>query len=288
MSLCNLTAESSCNASLAEEPHRIALLTVYSVVLLGGSTGIVLMISILKSSLRSLTTIAMLNIIVVHLLFLCTVPFRMYYYVENRWRLSQGFCKVVSGTIHGHMHIAFLFYTIILSIRYHTFYWAVDQLEFYRKLHAVGASLVVWAMGLAIGFPVLFFTYSSNSTAEEKCFKFGRQLELDVGVRILNYIVSFLLVVVAVALACCQAHILWRIFRRYGATMYTQQEFGAQKKSLCFMLVIMVCFVPYHVFRIYYVSHSAHLEDANEVFLSLTALSCLDTLTFLDRGMFCI
>ncbi|KAL4635137.1 hypothetical protein GN956_G14527 [Arapaima gigas] len=288
MSSWNVTNSSLDNSSLTEQPYKVALLTIYSIVLLGGSTGIVLIINVLKSNLRTLTTIAMLNIILVHLLFLLTIPFRLYYYAQNSWPFSQPFCKIVSSMIHGHMHIAFLFYGIILGIRFNTFYGAVDQLEIYRKLHAVGASLAVWVLGLVIGLPVLFSMYGSNSAVcEAKCFKFGSSLETDVSAQVFNYVVSAVIIVVALSLASFQAHILWRVFRKYGSTVYTQQEFGAQKKSLCFVVVILVCFVPYHIFRIYYVSHSSDMEDVNEVFLSWTALSCLDTLSFLGRGICC-
>lgn len=62
------------------------------------------------------------------------------------------------------------------------------------------------------------------------------------------------------------------------------QEFWAQLKSLCFAVVLLVCFMSYYMFRNYYLEHLQQLEHTNEVFLSLTALSCLDMFTFLRSG----
>ncbi|XP_048833128.1 probable G-protein coupled receptor 141 [Brienomyrus brachyistius] len=274
--------------ALSEEPYRITLVTIYTIALLGGSVGICLLFSVLKSNLQTITTIAVTNLLVVHSIFLLTVPFRIYYYVTNIWNLHQGFCKMVSGMIHGHMYIAFLFYTIILGIRYHTFCSMGDEVQFYRKLHVVLASLIVWALGLLIGFPVIDLMYGSNTnSAEKKCFNFGKELQASTAAAVLNYLGSVVIIATIFALTCCQGQILWRIFRQYGADTHTRQEFGVQKKNLCFLLVMILCFLPYHLFRFYYISHSADFENENEVLLAFTALSCFDSLIFLERNSLC-
>nr|XP_023654778.1 probable G-protein coupled receptor 141 isoform X2 [Paramormyrops kingsleyae] len=290
MSLEGRIMNSTNNSSrpLSEEPYRIALVTIYTIVLVGGSVGICLMIGVLKSNLRTITTIAVANLLVVHSIFLLTVPFRIYYYVTDTWNLGLGFCKMVSGMIHGHMYIAFLFYTIILGIRYHTFCSVGDEVQFYRKLHVVLASLIVWALGLLIGFPVIDLMYGSNrNSTERKCFNFGKELQASAAAAVLNYLCSAVSIGTVFTLTCCQGLILCRIFRQYGADTHTRQEFGAQKKNVCFLLIVILCFLPYHLFRFYYIGHSADFENENEVLLGLTALSCFDTLIFLERNSLC-
>ncbi|XP_036411013.1 probable G-protein coupled receptor 141 [Megalops cyprinoides] len=266
--------------------YRYTLLIIYSVVLLGGTVGITLMINILKSNMRSVTTVAILNVIVVHLFFLLTVPFRIYYYASGQWNMSQNFCKMVSGMIHAHMYIAFTFYVIILVIRYFAFYSSRDRVEFYRKLHALVASITVWVAVLIIVPSVLIYGYGlSQAKNGTECFNFGVELG-HAGVAALNYGISSIIIVVSIACTCCQAHILWRILKRYGPTTYAQQDFWAQMKSLCFVLVMLVCFVPYHVFRVHYVRNREALGQQNEVFLALTALCCFDVFTFMGRGTY--
>ncbi|XP_066577845.1 G protein-coupled receptor 141 [Amia ocellicauda] len=271
------------------EPYRTALIIIYSTVLIGGSVGIILVIFILKSNIRSVTTTAVLNLIAVHSIFLLTVPFRIYFYVESVWSLGRTFCKLVSAMIHAHMYIAFVFYVTILVIRYRSFYKGTDKVEFYRKLHALGASALVWAIMLIIVLPVYIIHYgASNNSSSNTCFQFQSELEKTYVIAV-NYTIIVIILGIAFALTCCQIHIIWKISRKYKTAAYAHQEFWAQIKSLSFVLVMFLCFVPYHVFRIYYIQNltgKQHLFQPNEVFLALTALSCFDLLTFVGRGTF--
>ncbi len=105
----------------SEEYHTV-LLVIYSMVLVIGTISLSLMMHIMKSSTTSITSIAVLNLIFTHFVFLLTVPFRIYYYATSGWLLGYGWCKVVSGMIHIHMYMSFIFYVIILITRMLTFY----------------------------------------------------------------------------------------------------------------------------------------------------------------------
>ncbi|KAJ8272745.1 hypothetical protein GJAV_G00092950 [Gymnothorax javanicus] len=266
--------------------YQIALVAIYSVVFVGGIVSTALMINILKSNIRSVTTMAVLNLIAVHLLFLLTVPFRIYFYATNSWYLTRGFCKVVSGMIHAHMYITFIFYVIILVIRYLRFFSGKDQVAFHRKLHALLVSLAVWGVVLVIILPVFAIKYGgSQDVNDATCFNFGGELEKG-AVAVLNYIIIAVVLLVAFSLAGCQIWIFGLVLTKYKTSFYQHQEFWAQVKSLCFVLVMLTCFVPYHIFRICYVNNYTYLENVNEVFLAVTALSCLDMLTFMGRNVY--
>ncbi|XP_067109901.1 probable G-protein coupled receptor 141 [Osmerus mordax] len=265
--------------------YRYSLVFLYSVVLVGGVISISLMINLLQSNMRSVTTTAVLNLIIVHILFLLTVPFRIYYYASGHWKLNGGLCKVVSLMIFAHIHLAFIFYCIILVGRYLTFFRRTTQMEFYRTLHAVGASLVVWALVLLIILPVGVKEYGSNSNGtSDQCFDFGNSLEVHT-VKVLNYILSCIILIVTLAIAGFQVWILGHVYRTYRALTFSHQEFWAQMKSTSFVVVMVVCFVPYNLFRIYYVSQTQResLDPINEILLAVTSLSCLDMLTLIGR-----
>uniref|UniRef100_A0A673X6S9 G protein-coupled receptor 141 n=2 Tax=Salmo trutta TaxID=8032 RepID=A0A673X6S9_SALTR len=272
--------------------YRDALLSIYTIVLVGGTISMSLMINIIKSNVRSVTTTAVLNLIVVHFVFLLTVPFRLYFYAAGEWHLGPNFCKVVSAMIHAHMYLAFVFYVIILVIRYLSFFRRFNHVEFYRRLHALGASAAVWGIMLIVVVPLTAvkygsFTDNNTTTNDNQCFNFGRIFDEKHTVAVLNYIICALIIVVTLALACCQVWILGCVYRTHRAMIFSQQEFWAQIKSLCFMLVIIVCFVPYNVFRIYYVSnYNVSLQMKNEFALAVTTFSCFDMLTFIGRGSF--
>uniref|UniRef100_A0A668AW03 G protein-coupled receptor 141 n=1 Tax=Myripristis murdjan TaxID=586833 RepID=A0A668AW03_9TELE len=281
------------NSTALPATYRWALLSIYTLVLVGGTISMSLTINILQSNVRSFTTTAVINLIIVHILFLLTVPFRIYYYIAGEWRLGEGFCRVVSGMIHAHIYLAFVFYVIILVTRYLAFYKQTDRIEFYRRLHAIGASVAVWLIMLTIALPVAILEYGSPDSnvptpaATYQCFSFGGQLN-DRAVAVFNYILSSIIIIISLTLTLCQVSIciLAKVYRTHGNLTFSHQEFWAQVKSLSFVAVLIVCLVPYNAFRIYYVKNmndQASLERVNEVFLAITTLSCLDMLIFVRR-----
>lgn len=273
--------------------YHMVLLSIYSVVLLTGTISLSLMVRIILSTTRSITSIAVLNLIFAHFLFLFTVPFRIYFYATNRWSLGHTWCKTVSGMIHIHMVMSFMFYVTILITRLVTFYRKTEQVAFFRRMHALAASVVLWMVVLVVVPCFIFFLYgrpkeesnnqtNNNSTSEKEpqCFQFGNIAYTE---KILNYIMSTVIIAVATVLTALQANVLLVLYRKYGKGCTSQQDFWAQVKSLCFAVVMVMCFIPYHAFRLYYIGHP-QLQDVNEVLLSLTTLNCLDMLTFLGKG----
>ncbi|KAM9337092.1 putative G-protein coupled receptor 141 [Symphorus nematophorus] len=261
--------------------YHTVLLAIYSVVLISGTISLSLMMHILKSSTTSITSIAVLNLIFTHFVFLLTVPFRMYYYATNEWSLGPEWCKVVSGMIHIHMYMSFIFYMIILITRLMTFYNKAEQVASFQKIHALLGSAVVWSVVLVVVPCIIRYVYGKGSENEKQCFQFGKHIEA--AAKVFNYIISTIIIVVAIVLTALQANALRVLCRKHRQGCTSQQDFGAQLKSLCFALIMVVCFIPYHLFRLNYLEHIEQLQSANEVFLSLTTFNCLDMLTFLGR-----
>ncbi|XP_072234479.1 probable G-protein coupled receptor 141 [Leuresthes tenuis] len=261
------------------QEYHTTLLVIYSVVLLCGTVSLSLMMYIMKSSTGSTTSIAINNLIFAHFIFLFTVPFRIYYYSANRWTLGFGLCKIVSAMIHIHMHMSFILYVIILVTRLLTFYHNTTQVASFRRIHALIGSALVWIIVLVIVPCVIYFLYGKQSDSTDKCFRFGKSTQSTVS-RVFNYIMSPLIIVVALVLTALQVNVLWILRRTHRQG---QQEFGAQLKSLFFALIMVACFIPYHIFRLYYLKNVKELQSINEVFLSLTTFNCLDMLTFLGR-----
>lgn len=277
-------------ANHTDMPHdiRVTLLVIYSLILVfGGLVITVTLVSILKSSGLSVTTTAVINLILVHYLFLLTVPFRIHYYASGEWRLGPAFCRLVSATLHGHMLLSFIFYVIILVTRDISFFKRTSRLAFYRRLHAVAFSTSIWLVIFGVLLPITYYNYGNtgtNGTNSTRCFRFGSAIKKS-SVRNLNYVISCAVLLTVLAFTGCQLYILMRVFRLYKMAAFKHQEFWAQVKSFLFILIMIVCFFPYHMFRIYYVMNPDKdgLEGKNEVFLAMTALSCFDMLIFLGK-----
>ncbi|KGL77876.1 putative G-protein coupled receptor 141, partial [Tinamus guttatus] len=280
------------NASFSAFPHtstaRAILITAYSVAFAGGGIGSVAMSFVLvKMNTLSVTTTAIINLVVVHGLLLLTVPFRLHYYINKEWIFKMPFCKIVSAMVHIHMLLTFLFYVITLVIRWLVFFQWKDKVEFYRKLHAIAASATVWVVVIIFLVPVFCVEYGRSGTYNEKtCFKFHKELQQD-SVKGLNYTIIVAIACITCVLLGLQIFILVKVARKFSFSLWSHQEFLAQVKNLIFICVIIICFLPYHLFRVYYIQHVNdynQLESYNEIFLSLTSLSCLDLLSFVLSG----
>lgn len=264
------------------------LVTVYSVAFVGGGIGSITMsFVLLKMNTLSVTTTAIVNLVVVHSLLLFTVPFRLHYYLKKKWVFNLPFCKMVSAMVHIHMYLTFIFYVITLVIRWLIFFQWKDKVEFYRKLHAIAASAAIWVFVMVLGVPLFYFEYGRwglyNNTV---CFKFHEELQHE-GVKALNYTVIVAVTLISCVLLVVQIFILIKVARKFSSSLCSHQEFWAQVKNLIFIWVIIIWFLPYHLFRAYYIQHVSdldQLESYNEVFLSLTALSCLDLLSLMLSG----
>ncbi|XP_025320437.2 LOW QUALITY PROTEIN: probable G-protein coupled receptor 141 [Canis lupus dingo] len=281
---------SSCSPILT--PH---LTTLYFIVLIGGLVGIISILFLLvKMNTRSVTTTVVVNLVVVHSVFLLTVPFRLTYLIKHTWMFGLPFCKFVSAMLHIHMYLTFLFYMVILVIRYLIFFKYKDKVEFYRKLHAVAASTGMWLLVIVIVVPVVVSQYGTYEVYDEQhCFKFHKELDRAY-VQVINYMIVTTVIAIAVILLVFQIFIIMSMMRKLRHSFLSHQEFWAQLKNLFFIGVILVCFLPYQFFRIYYLTQVANSSDCNntvafynEIFLSVTAISCFDLLLFVLGGSHC-
>ncbi|XP_063158024.1 probable G-protein coupled receptor 141 [Candoia aspera] len=266
------------------------LITIYIVVFIGGVCGVIHMSFLLvKMNTLSVTTTAIVNLVAIHTLFLGTIPFRLYYYITRNWIFSQLFCKFVSAMVHFHMYHTFLFYVFILVTRCFVFFQRKDKVEFYRNLHAVATSTAVWVLGISIGLPVMIFWYGNTGKYENNtCFQFQQEFEKD-SVKAVNYTLISLMVAVTGILLGLHIFMVLKVVKRISGPVWSHQEFRAQLKSLGFVAVIILCFLPHHFFRIYYVQnvsdrHDPQMYTYNEIFLSITAISSLDLFLFALTG----
>lgn len=263
--------------------------------LIGGLAGIISILFLLvKMNTRSVTTTAVVNLVVVHSVFLATVPFRLTYLIKHIWTFGLPFCKFVSAMLHIHMYLTFLFYVVILVIRYLIFFKRKDKVEFYRKLHAVAASTGMWLLVIIIVVPLVVSQYGNYEMYDDKhCFKFHKELA-RAHVQVINYMIVTIVIATAVVLLVFQIFIIMSMMRKLRHSLLSHQEFWAQLKNLFFIGVILICFLPYQFFRIYYlytVAQSSVCNDTvafyNEIFLSVTAISCFDLLLFALGGSHC-
>uniref|UniRef100_A0A8C6DK43 G-protein coupled receptors family 1 profile domain-containing protein n=1 Tax=Moschus moschiferus TaxID=68415 RepID=A0A8C6DK43_MOSMO len=287
MELTNVTTlsnASNTDLSRCDRHCRMILISLYSVVLLGGAAGAIAMSYLmLKRNSQSIVATIVLNIIVLHSILLFSLPFRLSYYVLVVWEFGSFTCRLVSSIIYGHMYFTFVFYVAIIISRL-LMYFKKPQTQF-QKYHVVVLSIIIWMVGSVIFLPIFFLQYGTNpSYSEQQCFEFHKDLKHE-GFIILNYSMIVIMMTTVVTLFLIQMWVIVQLIKALWPDMWTHQEYRAQIKSFFFLLIIVVCFIPHHAFRIHFIQHYSETENSelvlyNEIFVALTTACCLDMLCF--------
>ncbi|XP_005369945.1 probable G-protein coupled receptor 141 [Microtus ochrogaster] len=283
MSNGSSTDQDYCNAFC-----RIILITVYSVVLFGGTIGTVTMSYMMfKRNSQSAIATIIINIIVLHSLLLISLPFRLSYYLSAVWKLGSFACQVVSGLIYGHMYFTFVFYVAIVILRL-LIYFKKLQMQQLQKFHAVVLSIIIWMVGSFIFLPIFFLQYGTDPSyteQQQRCFEFHRSLNCTDTI-IINYSIIAIMMTTVLSLFLLQLAVILCLIRDYWPDMWAHQDYRAQIKSFFFLVVIVVCFIPHHAFRIYFIQNYPKEKNSklilyNEICVALTAFCCLDMLCFI-------
>lgn len=287
MELTNVTTLSNASnteLSRCDRRCRIILLSLYSVVLLGGAAGAIAMsYMMLKRNSQSIVATIVLNIIVLHSILLFSLPFRLSYYVLVVWEFGSFTCRLVSSIIYGHMYFTFVFYVAIIISRL-LLYFKKLKTQF-QKYHVVVLSIIIWMVGSVIFLPIFFLQYGTNpSYSEQQCFEFYKDLKREEFI-ILNYSMIVIMMTTVVILFLIQMWVIVQLVKVLWPDMWAHQEYRAQIKSFFFLLIIVVCFIPHHAFRIHFIQHYSETENSelvlyNEIFVALTTACCLDMLCF--------
>ncbi|XP_013376740.1 PREDICTED: LOW QUALITY PROTEIN: probable G-protein coupled receptor 141 [Chinchilla lanigera] len=265
---------------------RIILITLYSMVLLGGTTGMLMMSRMLfKRSSQSVVATFVLSIIALHSILLVSLPFRVSYYFSVTWDLGSFTCWVVTSIIYSHMYFTFVFYVAIVILRLFTYFKKL-QMQQLKKHHAVALSMIIWTVGYLVFLPVFFLQYGTDPSHSEqqRCFEFYRDLNQRELI-IMNYSVIVIMMATVVILFLLQLVVIFQLVKALWPDMWTHQEYRAQIKSFFFLLVIVVCFIPHHAFRIHFIQNYSGRENSklvhyNEICVALTTVCCLDMLCF--------
>ncbi|NXX18832.1 GP141 protein, partial [Podargus strigoides] len=255
------------------------LIALYIIDLAGGTLGVIMMShQLFQRRPQSVMTVIIISLLVLHTFMLLSIPFRLSYYILQEWKFGRFACKLASIIIYFHMYTTFAFYMAIIVIR-------LFRLES-RKCYTSAWVAAVWLVGTLVITPIILLYYGTYKTYHSsECFQFHKEIQ-EVPMVILNYCLVGISVAVCAVLTVIQLSVIYRLAVKYWPDVNSHVEFRAQAKSFFFILVTLVCFMPHHVFRVYYIQN-CHLDKDykllpyNEFFLALTTMCCLDMLCFI-------
>ncbi|CAL9688378.1 unnamed protein product [Knipowitschia caucasica] len=110
--------------------------------------GLVLVTIVAYEKLQSVTNVFLLNLVMSNLIFAASLPFWAAYH-RWEWLFGRFMCKAVSSAYMIGYNSSILFLTLITFDRYLAVVHAVAAAKSRKKLYAVFASVVVWAVSIA-------------------------------------------------------------------------------------------------------------------------------------------
>uniref|UniRef100_A0A8C4RP62 G-protein coupled receptors family 1 profile domain-containing protein n=1 Tax=Erpetoichthys calabaricus TaxID=27687 RepID=A0A8C4RP62_ERPCA len=239
--------------------------------------GVLYMICFLRNSQNKLSSMAIsyFNLLLVHSIFLITVPSSIEYFATGIWKHPFAFCKFVSAFIHSIWTVHFLQY------------FHMKLLEFHRPLCAFLVSCIICICVICCVFsPLILLHGKKNEYDETKCFKFDSEIKDEVSY--INYAIAITVILIILVMMVCYIGVLWKMSIKFKMNLLSNQEFRMQLKNGYFLIVINLCFLPHHIFRIHYLLYKDKFPPLifyNEIFLAISSLCCLDVFPFVIKGI---
>ncbi|KAI7794443.1 putative P2Y purinoceptor 1-like, partial [Triplophysa rosa] len=255
---------------------------VYTLVLVFGLLGNLgaLYYFVCKIKQKSPSNVYIINLAVADTLFLCTLPFRIHYHVNDSvWVFKDAMCRI-TGTIHfANIYISFTFMTCICVDRYIATVHPHTYLQLRNKALSTKVSAGVWLISGAFMLAVML--ECPGVTEDMRCFEnfTSEQWEHLAPYSTVSLIFGSLLP--SVVILVCYPIVARRIARINNCTAR-----GARRVIYAILAITVLCFLPYHIVHlVYLVSRTVLLTEkfwiARRVTMALISLnSLLDPLLY--------
>ncbi|XP_073497462.1 cysteinyl leukotriene receptor 1 [Phyllobates terribilis] len=251
--------------------------------LVGNSFALVVLIKTYRQ--RTAFHIYMLNLAISDLLFICTLPLRVVYYVsKGNWYFGEFFCRISSYVFYVNLYCSIFILTAMSVTRFLAIVFPVKNLKFVSIRRAKWACVGIWLFVTITSSPFLSTkSYVDSKTNATKCFEPPPTEDTKKMVLILSYIafiIGFILPFIVILV--CYTMIIKTLLKN---SMTKQQN--SRKKAIRMIIIVMavffLSFMPYHIQRAIHLHTVNKNKDCNEalweqkkvvITLALAASNC--------------
>lgn len=259
ISLVNVTLHSDNSNCTKNDGFKHPLYSaVFSIVFVVGLITNVAAIYIFTCTLklRNETTTYMMNLVVSDLLFVFTLPLRVFYFINQDWPFGEVPCKLSVSLFHINMYGSILFLTCISVDRFLAIVYPLRSRALRTKRNAKIVCVAVWVLVLSGSIPTGFKleTTSPHHTTRRFCFENfsstqwkSHLFKMVIFIETVGFIIPLLLNVV------CSAMVL-QTLRRPEAIIHRGKlnKTKILRMIIVHLLIFCFCFIPYNVNLIFY------------------------------------
>ncbi|XP_055030957.2 P2Y purinoceptor 2-like [Misgurnus anguillicaudatus] len=255
----NLTNNSHQNPCVFNETLTYVLLPVsYSLVFV---VGLVLNITtmyfiLFRTKPWKPTTIYMINLTVCDTLYLLTLPFLIFYYIDDSdWPLGELMCKLIRFLFYTNLYGSVLFLSCISMHRFLGVCHPVRSLSWMSPRQATLVSVCMWVIVLIFQSPILYFSRTRDKGDIQVCYDTTSK-DLFNYYQVYSSVVMVLLFVLPFGVVLVCNGLIVRKLLETGVCRSSSSQRSRQKSVKMIIIVLltfMLCFLPFHVNRsIYY------------------------------------
>uniref|UniRef100_A0A8C8SD43 Lysophosphatidic acid receptor 6 n=1 Tax=Pelusios castaneus TaxID=367368 RepID=A0A8C8SD43_9SAUR len=214
-------------------------------------------IFIFTLKLRNETTTYMLNLAISDLLFVFTLPFRIYYFAIRNWPFGDILCKISVTLFYTNMYGSIFFLTCISVDRFLAIVYPFWSKTLRTKRNAKIVCCAVWITVIAGSMPASFFqaTASRNDTGHEKnsCFEnFSETTWKTYLSRIVIFIETVGFLIPLILNVTCSTMVLRTLNKPVTLSRNKLSKNKVLKMIFVHLVIFCFCFVPYNITLILY------------------------------------
>lgn len=190
-----------------------------------------------------------MNVALLDLIFIMSLPFRMFYYAKGEWPFGEYFCQILGALTVFYPSIALWLLAFISADRY----MAIVQPKYAKELKntckAVMACVGVWIMTLTTTIPLLLL-YEDPDTASSTpptCLKISDIIYLK-AINALNFtrLIFFFLIPLFIMIGCYLV-IIHSLLHGKTSKLKPKVKEKSIRIIITLMVQVLVCFMPFHI-----------------------------------------
>lgn len=200
-----------------------------------------------RMKMRSETAIFMTNLAVSDLLFVFTLPFKIFYNFNRHWPFGDSLCKISGTAFLTNIYGSMLFLTCISVDRFLAIVYPFRSRTIRTRRNSAIVCAGVWILVLSGGISASLFSTTNVSNTSTTCFEgFSKRIwktylsKITIFIEVVGFIIPLLL-----NLTC--SSLVLRTLRKPA----TLSQIGTNKEKVLKMIIVhvaifVVCFVPYN------------------------------------------
>ncbi|XP_006002264.1 lysophosphatidic acid receptor 4 isoform X1 [Latimeria chalumnae] len=200
-----------------------------------------------RMKIRNETTIFMTNLAVSDLLFVFTLPFKIFYNFNRHWPFGDSVCKISGTAFLTNIYGSMLFLTCISVDRFLAIVYPFRSRTIRTRRNSAVICAGVWLLVLSGGISASFFSTTNVSNTSTSCFEgFSKTVwktylsKITIFIEVVGFLIPLLL-----NLTC--SSLVLRTLRKPA----TLCQIGTNKEKVLNMIIVhvaifVICFVPYN------------------------------------------